>query len=140
MKMKKILLSAMFILTTFVYAEVPKSLEGNWSLNKEASIKELESLDENEKTLAMMRLNVMSDIKYVVDDNSIKMSKKGKVINESTITKVVQDKKNVIIEISFSNKGKKGKQSLTFIPKDKGNYFIDSGKFGNMNQFVWSKN
>ncbi|EDM28797.1 hypothetical protein LNTAR_09509 [Lentisphaera araneosa HTCC2155] len=138
--MKKILLSAMFILTTFVYAEVPKSLEGNWSLNKEASIKELESLDENEKTLAMMRLNVMSDIKYVVDDNSIKMSKKGKVINESTITKVVQDKKNVIIEISFSNKGKKGKQSLTFIPKDKGNYFIDSGKFGNMNQFVWSKN
>ena len=138
--MIKILLSAMFILSTFVYAEVPKSLKGNWSLNKEASIKELESLDEKEKPLAMMRLNVMSDIKYVVDDNSIKMSKKGKVINESTITKVVQDKKNVIIEISFSNKGKKGKKSLTFIPKDKGNYFIDSGKFCNMNQFVWSKN
>ena len=69
--MKKILLSAMFILSTFVYAEVPKSLKGNWSLNKEASIKELESLDEKEKPLAMMRLNVMSDIKYVVDDKYI---------------------------------------------------------------------
>lgn len=142
--MKIILLSAMVLMTTFVYAEIPKSLRGNWSLNKEASLKEMESTkewsDENKKMSAMMRLNIMSEIKYILGSNSIKMSMKGKVINEGTLTKVIEDKKNTIVEITFSDKGKEVKKTLTFIPRGKGNYFINSGKFGNLNQFVWNKN
>ncbi len=141
MKVKKLLL-LLSLVAMNVFAEVPVEIVGTWNLNKDATSKKLQSIEGwSEKDEAMLEkvLERMSNMTYIVKEQSIEVSVKGRVMVTFEAQEVSSEGENILVEGLAKRGDKKMKVTLTFIPQGEGLYIIKSSKTNDMDHYVWQK-
>ena len=140
--MKLRLFSLLILLGTLSHAKLSKELLGEWTLNEEATKKELRSQkkwqEADEKMLPKV-LGRMSSVTYSVTNKAVNVLVKGNLKMTFPVTGESKENDHKVIETTVISKGEEVKITLTFIQKGKNSYIIKSNKTNDMDHYIWSK-